>query len=118
MLFDRLIKFFIALAVAIAIIGSITVRAHAGDWGIVVFPEFEHQSHMTQHRPFTDEPTKFGAELIGLGLEIDYKALRLELVESYNLGPRQTVYNCPEYGDIVGPKENFSGRLSYRFRLL
>ena len=92
----------------------ITSLCQAADFEISLVPEAEHMSHMTQHRPFTDHPTEYGANMLGIGLQLDYRALTVALVESYNLSPSYQVYGAPEHGEIMGAREEFSLRVQYK----
>lgn len=67
-----------------------------------VRPELEHLSHATQHEPFTDHPTNYGAEIAGLMLHWDLPHAYLEVGEGYSLDPRS---------EILGPREQFSARI-------
>jgi len=79
-----------------------------------ISPYVEHMSHATQHEPFTDHPTSYGADIIGLsvGYSLGHN-LRLDLSEGYTL--EHYYPNSSSYGEIVGPREEFTGRLSYQF---
>lgn len=89
--------------------------ARAADFEVSLFPEVEHMSHAGQHAPFTSSPTAYGANLIGIGIDLVYKRLNVQLVESYNLSPCYQVYGHEEHGEIMGGRENFSLRVQYRF---
>lgn len=67
-----------------------------------VRPEIEHLSHVTQHEPFTDHPTEYGANLANLLLHWDLPHAYIELGEGYSLAPRS---------EIMGPREQFSARI-------
>lgn len=92
-------------------------KARGADFEISLFPEVEHMSHADQHRPFTSTPTEYGANLIGVGIDITFKQLSVQLVESYNLSPCYQVYGHEEHGEIMGGRENFSLRVQYKFVL-
>ena len=51
-----------------------------------VRPEFEHISHATQHEPFTNHPTEYGANMANLVLHWDLpRHFSLELAEGVDL---------------------------------
>jgi hypothetical protein len=80
-----------------------------------ISPEIEHMSHATQHRPFTDEPTKWGAEIAQVTAEWTAgKHFYLDVSEGYNLNPR-TPAGIPVYGEIIGPREQFTAKIGYKF---
>jgi hypothetical protein len=82
--------------------------------------EFEHISHATQHRPFTDTPTKYGANMANLVLHWDLpKRFSIELAEGVDLDKHYPSSNgYPQsYGEILGPREEFSGRIAYSFKV-
>lgn len=83
-----------------------------------VRPEFEHISHATQHEPFTNHPTEYGANMANLVLHWDLpRHFSLELAEGVDLDKAYTVYGQPEHGEIMGPREQFSGRISYSIQV-
>ncbi len=83
-----------------------------------VRPEFEHISHATQHEPFTNHPTEYGANMANLVLHWDLpKHFSLELAEGIDLDKAYAVYGQPEHGEIMGPREQFSGRISYSIQV-
>ena len=81
-----------------------------------VAPEFEHMSHATQHAPLTSAPTNYGSEILNVTAEWNFgKHFYLDLSEGVDLDKRWTSTTTPVYGEIVGPREQFTGRLGYRF---
>jgi hypothetical protein len=77
-------------------------------------PEFEHISHLTQHEPFTSHPTKYGANIANLTAEWDVgKHIYVTLAEGVSLD-RRYPNSC---GEIIGPREEFTGRVGYKFVL-
>lgn len=91
-------------------------KAQASDFEISLSPEFEHMSHASQHAPFTSSPTSYGANMVGVGLNVMFKQLTVSFVESYNLSPTYMVYGkYQECGEIMGGREEFSLRISYKF---
>jgi hypothetical protein len=79
-------------------------------------PEIVHQSHATQHQPFTDSPTRYGSNqaAVVLGWDLPHN-VNVELAEGISLDRHYTQSN--QYGEIEGPREQFTGRIGYRFNL-
>jgi hypothetical protein len=78
--------------------------------------EFEHISHATQHRPFTDTPTKYGANMANLVLHWDLpKRFTVELAEGIDLDRHYRDTNS--CGEIMGPREEFTARIGYSFKV-
>lgn len=82
--------------------------------GCALVPDYyevaaEHQSHLTQHEPFTDQPTEYGSEIIEgvAGWGKSSGGPFAELSEGYAVGPNA----------ILGPREIFQGRAGYRWRV-
>jgi hypothetical protein len=77
-----------------------------------VAPEFEHISHATQHEPFTDHPTRYGANLANLvlGYNLPHN-LNVELAEGVSLDRHYP--QSGQWGEIEGPREQFSARVRY-----
>lgn len=81
-----------------------------------VTPEFEHMSHLTQHEPFTNQPTRYGSDLANLVLHWDVTHhVKFELAEGISLD-RHWIdrYECGD-GEQLGPREQFSMRVGYSF---
>jgi hypothetical protein len=80
-----------------------------------VRPELEHMSHLTQHPPFTDHETHYGSNMANLVIAWTPGPVRLEVAEGVSLDRE---YRAPQaYGEIVGPREEFSARISYVFKV-
>jgi hypothetical protein len=81
-----------------------------------VRPEFEHISHASQHEPFTDHPTRYGANVANLVLHWDLpKHITLELAEGVDLDRHYV--SSDSCGEIIGPREQFTGRVAYSFTI-
>ena len=79
-----------------------------------VRPEFEHISHATQHQPFTNSPTNYGANIASIIVHWDTpKDTYLELGEGMSLDREWYGREC---GEIAGPREQFTLRVGYVFR--
>ena len=80
-----------------------------------VTPELEHMSHASQHRPFTESPTRYGANIasVVLGWNLP-RGVSLQLAEGISLDKR---YATPSCGEIEGPREEFSARIGYSFKV-
>ena len=77
-----------------------------------VRPEFEHMSHMTQHAPFTDHPTRYGANVANLVLHWDAPHhIQVEVAEGIDM---DRAWGQSE-GEILGPREEFTARIGYSF---
>lgn len=74
-----------------------------------ISPELEHMSHTSQHQPFTNQPTTYGADVVSLfaGWALPY-SINIEVGEGYAVNPR------PE---IIGPREQFNFRARYTFQV-
>lgn len=77
--------------------------------------DVEHISHATQHEPFTSDPTNYGSELMNFTAEWAKRdgGPYLDLSEGIDLDPCQRGF-C---GEIAGPREQFSARFGWRFRI-
>lgn len=84
-----------------------------------ISPEFEHLSHATQH--FGDNRTDYGSNIANLTAEWDVgKHFYVTLAEGVNLNKQWTQLNANSpsyhgYGETVGPREQFTGRIGYKF---
>ena len=76
-----------------------------------IAPEFEHMSHATQHAPLTEHPTRYGANIAQVTAQWDYGRAYVSLSEGIDLN-RHYPYS---YGEIEGPREQFTARIGYRF---
>ena len=81
-----------------------------------IAPEIEHMSHATQHEPLTNNPTHFGVEIVQVtGTWNLSKNIYLELSEGIALD-RRDAYG-PSYGEVYGPREQFTGKIGYKFEV-
>ena len=81
-----------------------------------VTPEFEHMSHMTQHQPFTGQPTCYGTDLANVVLHWDVTHhVKFELAEGMSLDRHWSDRYESGDGEILGPREQFSMRVGYSF---
>lgn len=104
-----------ALILAASVAGCSTLRAIEPN---SLAPEFEHISHATQHAPFTSHPTKYGANLVSLTAEWDVGThVYVTLAEGISLDRRYRDDNGPMCGEILGPREQFTARIGYKFTL-
>lgn len=76
-------------------------------------PEIEHMSHATQHEPLTNNPTHYGAEIASVVVGWDVHNVSIQLAEGVALDKKYPY----SYGEIEGPREEFSARVGYKFRL-
>ena len=83
-----------------------------------ITPEFDHVSHLTQHAPFTNDPTNYGSEIanIVVGYELPYN-VKVDLVEGIDLDKHWVAPPNQGYGEVLGPREQFSLRIGYTFRI-
>lgn len=72
-----------------------------------VRPELSHESHLTQHEPFTGHPTNLGVNIASLMLHWDLPHSYIEIGDGIAISPRTGL----GYGDIEGPREEFSARI-------
>jgi hypothetical protein len=113
--FYRGLKFAIPLSLimwALIFLGLLTLFGCASLAPSYVAPEFEHESHLTQHEPFTDRQTDYGANLASVvaGYNLPHH-LNLEFSEGVSLDRHHTQTN--QWGEIEGPREEFSARVRY-----
>ena len=85
-----------------------------------ITPEVVHESHASQHEPFTQNPTRYGANLAGV--ELDWHLphhIVVSLAEGVSLDKHYTTpqYAAESYGEIMGPREQFIGRIGYQFQV-
>jgi len=77
-----------------------------------ITPEIEHLSHASQH--FGDHPTRYGADIASVFANWNVTPrLRVSIGEGVTLERYDPATSS--YGEIVGPREEFSGRVSYTF---
>lgn len=104
----------IPLLFCMALTGCSTLKVLEPD-GLPI--EFTHVSHISQHEPFTDHPTKYGYQLLSIGARWElFSGLNLVLEDGINLNSRSPA-PFEEYGALQGPKEVFTGRISYEIPL-
>jgi len=89
-----------------------------------IAPEIVHQSHAVQH--FGSDQTNYGSEAVALEAHWDLpKHLFLDVSEGVALDKRMsypgyvnsggaTMYG---YGEVLGPREQFTAKIGYRFQL-
>lgn len=79
-----------------------------------VAPEFEHMSHATQH--LNGEHTNYGANIasVVVGYNLPH-SFNVELAEGISLDKHWAQSN--QYGDIEGPREQFSARIRYMIQV-
>ena len=117
--FFRSLKFSIPAGLILWGLLALAVFALAGCAELVpnyVAPELEHMSHATQHEPFTSTPTEFGANMANI--VVGYSLLHnfnVELAEGVALN-RHYPQN-DSYGEIEGPREQFSARIRYMIQV-
>lgn len=78
-------------------------------------PEFEHLSHLTQHRPFTDSPSDYNINMVNLIAHWDVRGAYIEIGEGVVLNRYYPGENS--YGEIMGPREQFTARIGYVFQV-
>lgn len=77
-------------------------------------PDIRHDSHTSQHEPFTSHPTNMGAESINVTAEWRLGHTFVDVSEGYNISPGDgQVCN----GGICGPRELFSASIGYIFEV-
>jgi hypothetical protein len=76
-------------------------------------PELEHMTHVSQPEPLTHP--QYAADIASIVLHWDLpKRFTLELAEGFVIEPRSSPVS---FGEIVGPREQFTMRLAYVFTL-
>lgn len=79
-------------------------------------PELVHQSHLTQHEPFTSHPTDYGTDDVDLVAHWGRSSgTFLEIGEGISLNHEWS--NGQGYGEVWGPREFFVARFGYAFEL-
>lgn len=73
----------------------------------------EHVSHVSQH--MGSNPTDYGYNTINLELHYEHKGVFSDIAEGYNLGAKSDW--GLGYGALVGPREVFSARIGYDFKV-
>ena len=83
-----------------------------------ISPNIEHMSHLTQHQPFTNYPSNYGINMVGVEADWEvHKNVHFTLAESLSLSKRFENQYYIGYGEIIGPREQFTGRISYSFHV-
>ncbi len=85
-----------------------------------VAPEFEHISHVSQHAPMTATPTHYGANILSVTANWDIGShVYVTLAEGISLDHcrPETKYYSTDCGEIVGPREQFTARIGYKFNV-
>jgi len=85
-----------------------------------VGPEWSHASHISQHAPFTSDPTNYGADSLGVTAEWSKPGggPYVELHDGATLERGWRDGTTQGYGETLGKsREEFQGRLGYRFKL-
>lgn len=80
-----------------------------------VRPEFEHLSHLTEHRPLTDAPNDYNVNMANLIAHWDVHRAYVEIGEGVAINRRYPSENS--YGEIMGPREQFTARIGYVFQV-
>lgn len=81
-----------------------------------VGPEFEHLSHATQH--FGSDPSNYGSEIMSIVARWDLpKGFYVELAEGLDLDKHWGESYHHGCGELEGPREEFQGRIGYKFRI-
>ena len=108
---------FSLVLLAILILAAVAASGCASLVPNSVRPELEHQSHLTQHEPFTDHPADNAANFASVALHWDLAQRHafFEIAEGVNLSPH---WQDPDtYGDVMGPRETFTARIGYVFQV-
>jgi hypothetical protein len=99
-----------ALAALAALVAGCTALAPLEPNAVT--PELTHLSHATQH--FGADPTHYGADIADLSLEWKLgRGFFFSLAEGAVLERQQG----QGFGEIEGPREQFIGRIGYRFQV-
>jgi len=72
-----------------------------------VRPEVEHLSHLSQHEPFTEHATTLGVTMANIMLHWDLPHSYIEIGDGIALNRHEWL----GYGEIEGPREEFSARV-------
>lgn len=77
-------------------------------------PEIEHMSHLTQH--YGNNQSNYGSDIANLVVAWHTPShINIELAEGVDVDRR--FIGGGGYGEIAGPREQFTGRVSYSFRV-
>lgn len=104
----RVMRYLAAIAAALAGQGCTAVLPNT------VTPEIVHMSHATQHAPVTTRPTDYGSELAQVTLEWKLPS-RFVLSASDGVDLDKRWSNTRGYGEIQGPREQFTAKFGYQF---
>jgi hypothetical protein len=74
-------------------------------------------SHATQHPPFAAENGHIGTTMAGITAEWKVRHIQIELNESVNLSRSWSADGLSGWGEIQGPREEFSARIGYNFEV-
>ncbi len=77
----------------------------------------QHDSHLTQHRPFTDAPTDYGANLVGMDAHWQKGRVTFDVSEALNLQGRWQTSDQVGHGEIMGPRESFEAWVGWAFEV-
>ncbi len=81
-----------------------------------VAPELEHMSHVTQHEPFGSDQYHYHANIAQLTAHWDLpRKFYLDISEGVDLNPAWPKDVGQGYGEIAGPKEEFTARVGWKF---
>ena len=129
----------VALALLFSSLAALAGCAALGPPQTVVSLYGEHVSHITQHQPFTSDPTDYGYNTVNLAVTVETRKSGpfLTLADGYNLTrggnyrfsnvtacPAPSVSSCQifsrphsfqEFGALAGPREVFSARAGWRW---
>ena len=83
-----------------------------------VTPEIVHMSHVTQHRPFTGNPTEYGSNEVGVRASWLNGPLHFDIGEYLSLDKcYATLVGSTACGEIAGPREQFRASIGYTFKV-
>lgn len=107
------------MKITIAVIALLLITGCATLEPDSIRPELEHMSHLTQHQPFSDHPTCFGANVASVFAHWDIHSAYVEVGEGVVLNRLSAKDSKGEtaYGEIEGPREQFTARVGYVFDL-
>lgn len=78
-----------------------------------VGPEVQHTSHITQHQPFTNDPTNIGYQSVAVAAHWHYEGAYVDVSEGYNFTSKEGQV-C---AGMCGTREVFQARVGYAFKL-
>lgn len=98
----------------VAIFGVIVYTAGCAITPNTVSVEIDHYSHATQHEPFTRNPTRYGCNVANVVAHWNTPHHTfVELGEGLNLNRHYE--SSDSYGEIMGPREQFTLRIGKTF---